>query len=156
MKKKNLPRSDKKHRMFHDPNVSPESLIAQGELYLEAERVMDAAEFFRKADHREGLEQLRKIALDQGDSFLFKMVVGGVPGKGTREEWQLLGSRALELGKYAHAVRGYTAAENEEGRKRAEEGLEKMRADLKPWPDGLGPENLKPAEPEAEDLEPEE
>lgn len=142
--------------MFHDPNVPREALISHGERYLEADRVIDAAEFFRKAEHREGLEQVRKIALDQGDSFLFKMVVGGVPGEGTREEWETLGNQAMALEKYAHAARAFTAAENEEGRKRAEEGLEKLRTDLKPWPDGLGPGSLRPAEREPEDLDPEE
>jgi len=158
MKKENLPHSYKRQRLLHDPGASPESLVSLGERYLEAERVVEAAEFFLKAGHQEGVDRLKKIAIavEQGDSFLFKMLAGGVPGKGTRKEWETLGNRAEALEKYSHAVRAFTAAENEEGRKRAEESLDRIRTELKPWPENLRPEDLRteevgPEEPDEEE-----
>jgi hypothetical protein len=126
MKKSNLPHSFQKHRVIHDPKRSREDLISYGELFMKADQVMDAAAFFTKAQHQEGIDQLKKTAREQGDSFLFKVLVQGLPGEGKREEWEALGSRAMELGKYSHAVSAFGAAENEEARKRAQEELEKL------------------------------
>jgi len=128
MKKNSLPHSFKRQKMVHDQKLSEEALVSLGELYLQGDRVHDAADFFRKAGHREGMDQLKKAALEQGDSFLFKVAVGGVPGEGKKEEWEALGNRAMELGKYSYAVSAFDAAENEEARKHAREELEKLNS----------------------------
>jgi len=103
--------------------MTPEELASWGECYLEASRVFDAAEFFKKAGHQEGLDRLKQIALEQGDAFLFKVVVGGVPGKGKASDWDALGRRAMELEKFSHAVNAFLASGNEEERKRAQDEL---------------------------------
>ncbi len=126
MKKKSLPDSLKKHRMLHDGKISEEDLVSTGERYFEAGRFLDAADFFRKADFQEGMERLRPIALEQGDSFLYQTMLQKSPDRAKTEEWEALGNRAMELKKFSHAVRAFRASENEAARKKAEEELEKL------------------------------
>jgi len=126
MKKDGLPHSFKKQKMICDDKMPREALVSWGERYLEADRVFDAAAFFLKAGHQEGMDRLRRMALDQGDAFLFKLVVQGLPGQGRPEEWEALGRRAMQLQKFSHAVNAFRAAENEEARKRAEAELAKV------------------------------
>lgn len=126
MKKDGLPNSYKKQSLIHDEKMKAEALVSWGERYLEADRVFDAAAFFQKAGHQEGLDHLKRIAQEQGDAFLFKVVVQGAPGKGTRDEWEALGHRAMELEKFSHAVNAFLAAGNEDARKRAEDELSSL------------------------------
>jgi Flp pilus assembly protein TadD len=128
MKRDSLPDSYRKQKKLHDKKVSVEVLVSLGERFLEQGRFFDASLFFRKADHRAGLERLKTLAMEQGDSFLFQLVVAKDSGPANRQEWEALGKKAVELGKFSHAVRAFRAAENEEARKKAEDELDRLRS----------------------------
>jgi hypothetical protein len=58
-----------------------------GERFLEAGRVYEAAEFFRKASYRQGWARLRSLAVEQGDSTLLEMALKGDPVGDPRPLW---------------------------------------------------------------------
>ena len=60
----------KKRDLLHGPKVSASVLSAAGREYLSRQAYSDALDFFEKARDREGLEQIKAVALKNGDSFL--------------------------------------------------------------------------------------
>lgn len=126
MKKDALPNSQQKRKLLYEKKVSPERLIATGELFLRAGRLNEAAELFGRADHRDGMEQLRALAIEQGDSFLYRVASRGSADGGRAEAWEALGKKAMELKKYTHAVRAFREAGNGDLMKAAEEALKEV------------------------------
>jgi uncharacterized protein HemY len=126
MKNKPLPDSHEKRKLLYEKKLPPEELGAVGERFLEAGRVYEAAEFFRKASYRQGWARLRSLAVEQGDSTLLEMALKGDPVGDPRPLWLALGKRALELGKYSHAARAFRKAGDEDGAKGAEELLKEV------------------------------
>jgi hypothetical protein len=126
MKKNALPNSRQKRKLLFDKNTPSERLISCGELYLREGRLNEAAELFARASHEEGMAQLRALALEQGDSFLYG-VASKASGEGDdREAWETLGKKAMELKRYSHAIRAFRRSENEEALQAAEEALKEV------------------------------
>ena len=126
MKKNALPNSQQKRKLLFDKNIHSERLISCGELYLREERLNEAAELFARASHEEGLAQIRALALEQGDSFLYGAASKGSEEGDDREAWETLGKKAMELEKYSHAIRAFRKSENEEALEAAEEALKEV------------------------------
>jgi hypothetical protein len=126
MKKNVLPNSQQKQKLLLDKNIPSERIISYGELYLREGRLNEAAELFARASHEEGLAQLRALAVEQGDSFLYAVASKGSEEGDNREAWGALGKKAMELEKYSHAVRAFRKSENEEALKAAEEALKEV------------------------------
>jgi hypothetical protein len=123
MKKNVLPDSQKKRKLLFDQKAPRELIISSGELFLREGRVNEAAELFTKASHTEGLEQLKALAVEEGDSFLYEVASKGSGEGGGQEVWETLGKNAMEREKFSHAVRAFRKAENAELLKAAEEAL---------------------------------
>ena len=123
MKKNKLPDSQKKSKLLSDSKLSAEKLISYGEMYLEAGLFYDASEFFRRASHQEGMDRLKDLAVEQGDSFLLGVALKGGSAEESAGVWEDLGKRAMELKKYSHAVRAFQKADNEDLLKQAEEAF---------------------------------
>ncbi len=125
MKKDALPDSIKKRQLLNEEKVSAERLISLGGLYLEQGQLCDAATFFRRASHQEGLERVQVLALEQGDSFLFELASKDSEQGDNPEAWVEVGRKAMELEKFSHAVRAFRKAGNEDFLKEAEEAMAK-------------------------------
>ena len=128
MKKDTLPNSFQKRKILFDKKPLPEQLITYGECFLEAGHLHEAAEFFLKASHKEGLNRLKGLAKEQGDSFLFEVVTrkAGSAAGDLKQEWEEVGNTAMGLKKYSHALRAFTRAGNESAKKQAQEALEEV------------------------------
>jgi len=126
MKKKSLPNSQQKRKLLFDKNLNTERIISCGELYLREGRLNEAAELFSRVAHEEGLAQLRALALEQGDSFLYGVTSKGVEEGDDREAWEALGKKAMELEKYSHAIRAFRKAEDQEALEAAEQALKEV------------------------------
>ncbi len=126
MKKNDLPDSKQKRKLLYDRKVPRERIVAAGELFLRAGRLHEAAELFARADHREGMEQLRALAIEEGDSFLYRVASKGSADGGREEAWVALGKKAMELKKYTHAVSAFRKAGNADLLKAAEEALKEV------------------------------
>lgn len=126
MKKNVLPNSLQKRKFLFDQKISSERIVSCGEMYFREGRLNEAAELFVRASYQEGMAQLRALAIEQGDSFLYDVASRGSQEGDSREAWEALGNKAMELKKYSYAVRAFQKAENEESRKAAEEALREV------------------------------
>jgi hypothetical protein len=126
MKKNALLDSQQKRKLLFDKNIPSERLISCGELYLREGRLNEAAELFARASHAEGLAQLRALAVEQGDSFLYSVASKGSEAGDDRDAWETLGNKAMELAKYSHAIRAFQKSENEEALKAAAEAFKEV------------------------------
>ncbi len=126
MRKRKLPDSREKRKLLFNPKTPKERLVAFGEAFLEAGRFTEAYEFFRKASHDEGLDALKALAVEQGDSFLYGLVAKATGDGENREAWTRLGRKAMELKKFSHAVRAFRNADETELLKQAEEALREV------------------------------
>ena len=126
MKKNALLNSQQRRKLLFDKNASPERLISFGEMFLREGRLSEAAELFSKASHEEGLAQLRALAVEQGDSYLYAVASRGSEEAERKEAWERLGKKAMEMKRYSHAVRAFRKAGNEESQKAAEEALKEV------------------------------
>ena len=123
MKRKALPDSQQKRKLLFDKKVPRERIISCGELFLREGRVNEAAELFGKVSHKEGLDQLQALAIEEGDSYLYEVASKRSGEGGSIEVWETLGKNAMEREKFSHAVRAFRKGENAELLKAAEEAL---------------------------------
>ena len=126
MKKSALLSSQQKRKLLFDRNIPSERLISCGELLLREGRLNEAAELFGRASHEEGLAQIRALALEQGDSYLYGVASKGSEEGDDREAWETLGKKAMELEKYSHAIRAFRKSGNEGALEAAEEALKEV------------------------------
>jgi hypothetical protein len=126
MKKNVLPDSQQKRKLLFDKKIPRERIIFYGDMFLREGRVAEAAELFFKVSHKEGLEGLKALAIEQGDSFLYGVVCRGSAVGSSKQEWVKLGKKAMELEKYAHAVRAFRRADDAELQMMAEKALKEV------------------------------
>jgi hypothetical protein len=103
-----------KRDLLNQPAASIETLSSWGGKYEEAGSVFDALDFYAKANNREALERLLKLASDEGDVFLFKQVCRVLKYEPGAEEWLAVAKKAEELGKLAFAAQAYRLGGHEE------------------------------------------
>ncbi len=103
----------KKRDLLHSPNNAPEELSQYGREYLQANRLVDALDFFEKAQDQEGIRQIKKISLEEGDFFLLqqssKLLKEPVPD----EVWKGLGETNLSQGKLQEALSAFKVIKDE-------------------------------------------
>jgi hypothetical protein len=126
MKKNALPDSEQKRKLLFDKKAPRERIISCGEIFLREGRVNEAAELFSKASHEEGLDQVKALAVEEGDSYLYEVASKGSGEGGSAEVWETLGKNAMEREKFSHAVRAFRKGENAELLKAAEEALKEV------------------------------
>jgi len=123
MKKNALLDSEQKRKLLFDKKAPRERIISCGEILLREGRVNEATELFTKASHKDGLDQLKALAVEEGDSFLYEVASKGSGEGRSQEAWVTLGKNAMEREKFSHAVRAFRKGENAELLKAAEEAL---------------------------------
>lgn len=107
-----LPDYKEKQKTLYRDNTPQTALIAYGDKYLEAERISDAIDFYQKANHIEGLEKIREMVVADGDVMDFQHTLNALNVDASREEWNRIGERALELKKYIFAIHAFEKGEN--------------------------------------------
>jgi len=75
-----------------------------GDLFYEAERYADALEFYLRGDVEEGIEKLKRFALETGDYYILAKIEEKYSGRVSDEEWRRAARKAEELGKFSMAV----------------------------------------------------
>ncbi len=107
-----------KRRLLNSNEIDRDTLAGYGNFYLEGGMINDALDFFEKAGIEEGLKKIRQLSLEEGDVFVFKRVNKMLGMKILDEQWNEIGNRALERGKFLYAAMAFEAAGNSD---RAEE-----------------------------------
>ena len=110
MGKQELPNHKKKQQLLHTKDAKPEDLSRQGEKFLRAGWLSDAIDFFGKASDQDGLKKIREIAVEEGDTFLFRRTLKVMDETAGEEQWKELAARALEQGKLQFAREAYRMA----------------------------------------------
>lgn len=129
MGNKRLPNPLKRREILYGKDTPPETLIEYGRLYLEEGRWNDAVEFFGRAHYKEGLFELKELALREGDYFLMSQVSEFLGEELEAEEWKRLGHRALEAGKFHFAQKAFGQAGDAEGLRLAQEKVQEMEGE---------------------------
>lgn len=102
----------KKRDLLNSEKVDKAELLKLGERYLHEDRLSDSIDFFEKAQHVEGLIQLREKSAAEGDYFLYHRLAKILEDSPSSEEWIRLGDNALSLGKLLFARLAYQQADN--------------------------------------------
>ncbi len=105
LKKRDLLSSDKGEKA---------QLIEFGQRYVQQERLSDAIDFFERAEHVEGLIQLKEQCVAEGDYFLFLRLARILEYSPSVEEWVSLGDSAIKLNKLLFARSAYMEGEQKE------------------------------------------
>lgn len=104
----------KKRDLLNRDRVDKSELIMLGESYLQEGLLSDCIDFFEKAEHFEGLSQLRERCAAEGDYFLYNRLGKILEDPPSSEELTKLGDDALGLGKLLFARSAYQEADNHE------------------------------------------
>jgi hypothetical protein len=104
----------KKRDLLSSGKADKAELIKLGERYLHEDRLSDTIDFFEKAEHFEGLTQLKEQCVAKGDYFLCQRLANILRESPSSEEWIQLGDKALHLGKLLFARSAYQQAESPE------------------------------------------
>ena len=104
----------KKRDLLNSGKTDKSELIKLGEPYLHEDRLSDTIDFFEKAEHFEGLTQLKEQCVAKGDYFLCQRLANILRESPSSEEWIQLGDKALHLGKLLFARSAYQQAESSE------------------------------------------
>ena len=100
-----LPSPLKKRQLVYGEKAPPEELSGWGRAYLEEGRLTDALDSFEAARDREGLAEIARKAVDEGDAFLLWGVERSAPELVSTADWERLARTAKALGKDAFAER---------------------------------------------------
>ena len=94
----NLPDAMRRRNILYGDDSKPAELIRLGESYLEEGLLLDALEFFARAEHEDGIETIRTRAVRDGDAFLGLRLVqlGLAPLDAAR--WKELAASAASKG----------------------------------------------------------
>lgn len=104
----------KKRDLLNSGKADKAELIKLGERYLLEDRLSDAIDFFEKAEHFEGLTQLKEQCVAKGDYFLCQRIAKILEESPPSEEWIQLGDNALHMGKLLFARLAYQQADTPE------------------------------------------
>jgi hypothetical protein len=111
---KRLPSCLKKRDLLNSDRVDKSELIKLGQGYLQEGFISDCIDFFEKAQHFQGLIQLKEKCAAEGDYFLYQRLAKILQDSPSPEEWTQLGDKALGLGKLLFASLAYERANNQE------------------------------------------
>lgn len=115
-----------KRDQLHGLRTSPKALSAAARGYLAKEAYSDALDFFEKANDRDGIAEVKKVALGQGDSFLLFRLQRFDRKLVTEADWQAVASKAESLKKDSMAAfaRKQLAPADDKGKTEGEKPLE--------------------------------
>lgn len=109
---KGIPNYLEKRKILYSKGSSPDKLKEMGDLFLRHDQWNDAIDFYEKAGYREGLEEILRLSKDLGDFFMFRRIVEILKVDLSNDEWESLGDRAMELGRFQDARKAYEMGQN--------------------------------------------
>jgi hypothetical protein len=109
-----LPNYHLKQKILYINNTSEAALISYGDLYLEAGTPFDALEFYAKAGHKTGMQKIKDLAFESGDTFLFHGAAKALGEELRDTDWEKMAKKASELKKYLFARHALEKTNNTE------------------------------------------
>lgn len=96
--------------LLYKDNAPAEQISRYAASCIEEGHLSDAVDLFEKAADTEGLEQLKKHAVEEGDFFIFNRVLKILGQSGGIEDYKQLADNAARLGKAIYAEQARRAA----------------------------------------------
>ncbi|MGA9109510.1 MAG: hypothetical protein ACLPSL_05925 [Smithella sp.] len=109
-----LPDYRLKQKLLYEDKVNPKDLQNYGDLFFEEGRFSDALDFYKKANHNNGLQKTKDAAFNNGDVMLWKQAAKILNLELKPADWESIGQKAIELKKYSFASHALKEANNEE------------------------------------------
>jgi len=94
----------KKRDLLHSEKSAQSTLAKTAREFLALQRYSDALDFFEKARDVEGIREIKKIALDQGDTFLLARLDRFDQKLVSREDWESAAAKAAANGRNSMAA----------------------------------------------------
>ncbi len=104
----------KKRDLLHNPQVSSDQLSQYGREYFNQALLVDALNFFEKAQDLEGIRQIRDQSIEEGDPLLLQQTCRQLKETASEEAWRKVGEKALAGGRYQQALMAFKAIHDEE------------------------------------------
>ncbi len=89
----------KKRDLLHSEKTSRETLLKVGREFFALERYSDALDFFEKAKDLTALNEIKQLAVKNGDTFLLSRLDRYDRALVTREEWEAASRQAESDGR---------------------------------------------------------
>lgn len=86
-------------RHLLEGNLDPAKARALADAYVEADREIEAVDFFARAEASDELERLQATSLERGDVFLFRAATGALDAEPSSETWTRLAEAARAAGR---------------------------------------------------------
>ncbi len=99
-----------KQKLLFGKEVNSQELIRIGREFLEAGWLNDAIDFLAKAGDDESLNDIRALALEEGDVFIFRRILKVTDTTAEEKEWREIADCALLLEKLQFAREAYRMA----------------------------------------------
>lgn len=93
----------KKRDLLHSERTPPATLSKIGREFLALERYSDALDFFEKARDLDNIQAIKRLALNDGDTFLLARLERFDRSLISREDWDQAAAQALAKGKKSMA-----------------------------------------------------
>jgi hypothetical protein len=97
----------KKRDLLHNPHVGENELSQYGQEYLKEDRLVDALDFFEKAQDLEGIKQIRDRSIREGDPFLLQQTSKFLKEKIAEEVWRMVGEKTWSEGRLRQALAAF-------------------------------------------------
>ena len=102
-----------KRNLLYSEKADPSEWIRAGEDLLGRGLPTDALNFFVRAEHEAGIEQIRALGIEEGDVFLLEQI--RLSGRDVPPEtWRKAADKARSLGKIEFAIRALRSAGDDE------------------------------------------
>ena len=122
-----MPDPIEKRNVLASKTVPDGEILALANAYLEQDALSDACDFFDKIGHAEGLERVKRRAIEIGNAHVLAFDMGRSRHvEVSKEDWQAAGENALAQGKFAYAAQAFAKsgdAEKEEQARRQVPGV---------------------------------
>ena len=93
----------KKRDVLWNPRSTPAQLSALGQEALATEAYSDALDFFERAKDEKGVQEIKKLALKLGDTFLLSRLERFRPALVAKEDWEAAQKTAESTGRMSMA-----------------------------------------------------
>jgi hypothetical protein len=94
----------KKRDLLHNQSVGSSEFAQYGWEYLKQDRLVDALDFFEKAQDLEGIRKVREWSLEQGDPFLLQQTSKLLKEPVPADSWRKVMEKALDAGRLQQAL----------------------------------------------------
>ena len=99
------PDSMEKRNVLASADISQEEVLALANAYLDGDALSDAANFFDKVGNTEGLERVKRRAIETGNTHVMSFDLGRSRHiELSTDDWRQTGDNAMAQGKFANAA----------------------------------------------------